>query len=369
MSRNVKKQQKKIFNLLWDLVPDDMKEKKQVKNLDIYFSEKTYEIVASSDYISNKKNSENALGLVRYGTHTYLCAKDFKESIVYDQSKYISDYDILYGIGILMLIDGLITVKEDETGYVIYDRFFGFDEERQYKCEELFGVIQKYVVFEFDDEDISIKYMEDLERLSCMLYFGNCNENTELFSNIYNILEINSSKCVVSILENIVQTHSAPNIFLQLYRCLEYLFIICKALEFLGKHTLQDKVSKIVQVLDEEKIRFPENGCLYLVLDNYGAHEFIDEYYHYINENVRIGGTLSKNKVQTVCDYIYGTRCKIAHYKYGQEEISDVGTMHESNVILCKLVKSIFEKLDDVLLNINIELGVFHEIEFMKGEE
>lgn len=56
MSRNVKKQQKKIFNLLWDLVPDDMKEKKQVKNLDIYFSEKTYEIVASSDYISNKKN-------------------------------------------------------------------------------------------------------------------------------------------------------------------------------------------------------------------------------------------------------------------------------------------------------------------------
>lgn len=33
MSRNVKKQQKKIFNLLWDLVPDDMKEKNKLKIL------------------------------------------------------------------------------------------------------------------------------------------------------------------------------------------------------------------------------------------------------------------------------------------------------------------------------------------------
>lgn len=369
MSRNIKEQQKKIFNILHDLVPEDMKGKISNKKREVEFSGKTYDIVASADYICSKSFPENALGLVKYDSHTYICAKEFKESFVYDQTKYISEQEILDGIGVLMFIDGMITVNEEQTGYAIFDRFFGFEEDRRYECEVLFEVIQNYVVFEFDDQDIDIRYMEDLERLSYMLYFENFSEKIELYSDIYHILELNSSKCIVSILGNIAKTNGSSNIFLQLYRCLEYLFIICKALEFLKKHELQDELSKIVLVLDEEKIRFAENGCLHLIIDKYVTSEIINEYYNYVDKNVRHGETTSENKVQTVCDYIYSTRCKIAHYKYGQEEIFDSGTLQESIIILCKLVKSVFEKLDDVLMEINTELGVFSEIEFMKNME
>lgn len=369
MSRNIKEQQKKIFNILHDLVPEDMKGKISNKKREVEFSEKTYDIVASADYICSKSFPENALGLVKYDSHTYICAKEFKESFVYDQTKYISEQEILDGIGVLMFIDGMITVNEEQTGYAIFDRFFGFEEDRRYECEVLFEVIQNYVVFEFDDQDIDIRYMEDLERLSYMLYFENFSEKIELYSDIYHILELNSSKCIVSILGNIAKTNGSSNIFLQLYRCLEYLYIICKALEFLKKHELQDELSKIVLVLDEEKIRFAENGCLHLIIDKYVTSEIINEYYNYVDKNVRHGETTSENKVQTVCDYIYSTRCKIAHYKYGQEEIFDSGTLQESIIILCKLVKSVFEKLDDVLMEINTELGVFSEIEFMKNME
>lgn len=369
MSRNIKEQQKKIFNILHDLVPEDMKGKISNKKREVEFSEKTYDIVASADYICSKSFPENALGLVKYDSHTYICAKEFKESFVYDQTKYISEQEILDGIGVLMFIDGMITVNEEQTGYAIFDRFFGFEEDRRYECEVLFEVIQNYVVFEFDDQDIDIRYMEDLERLSYMLYFESFSEKIELYSDIYHILELNSSKCIVSILGNIAKTNGSSNIFLQLYRCLEYLFIICKALEFLKKHELQDELSKIVLVLDEEKIRFAENGCLHLIIDKYVTSEIINEYYNYVDKNVRHGETTSENKVQTVCDYIYSTRCKIAHYKYGQEEIFDSGTLQESIIILCKLVKSVFEKLDDVLMEINTELGVFSEIEFMKNME
>lgn len=369
MSRNIKEQQKKKFNILHDLVPEDMKGKISNKKREVEFSEKTYDIVASADYICSKSFPENALGLVKYDSHTYICAKEFKESFVYDQTKYISEQEILDGIGVLMFIDGMITVNEEQTGYAIFDRFFGFEEDRRYECEVLFEVIQNYVVFEFDDQDIDIRYMEDLERLSYMLYFENFSEKIELYSDIYHILELNSSKCIVSILGNIAKTNGSSNIFLQLYRCLEYLFIICKALEFLKKHELQDELSKIVLVLDEEKIRFAENGCLHLIIDKYVTSEIINEYYNYVDKNVRHGETTSENKVQTVCDYIYSTRCKIAHYKYGQEEIFDSGTLQESIIILCKLVKSVFEKLDDVLMEINTELGVFSEIEFMKNME
>ena len=366
MSRNVKEQQKKIFNILQDFVPEDMKEKIGNKKREVEFSEKTYNIVASADYICSKSFPENTLGLVKYDSHTYICAKEFKESFVYDQTKYVSDREILDGIGVLMFIDGMITVNEDQTGYVIFDRFFGFEEDRRYECEDLFNVIQNYVVFEFDDQDIDIHYMEDLERLSYMLYFENLSEKKELYSDIYHILELNSSKCIVSILGNIAKTNGSSNIFLQLYRCLEYLFIICKALEFSEKHELKDSLSKIILVLDKEKIRFAESGCLHLIINKYGASEIINEYYNYIDKNVRHGVSRSENKVQTVCDYIYSTRCKIAHYKYGQEEILDSNTLRESIIILCKLVKSIFEKLDDVLMEINTELEIFREIEFMK---
>ena len=91
--------------------------------------------------------------------------------------------------------------------------------------------------------------------------------------------------------------------------------------------------------------------------------------FKYIDKNVRYGDTTSENKEQTVCNYIYNTRCKIAHYKYGQEEILDSDTLQESIIILSKLVKSVFEKLDDVLMEINTEIGIFREIEFMKEME
>lgn len=168
MSRNIKEQQKKIFNILQDFVPEDMKEKISDKKRELFFSKNTYDIVANADYICNKNFSENALGLVKYDSHTYICAREFKESFIYDQTKYVSDQEILDGIGVLMFIDGMITVNEDQTGYAIFDRFFGFEENRRYKCEVLFEVIQNYVVFEFDDQDIDIRYMEDLERLSYM---------------------------------------------------------------------------------------------------------------------------------------------------------------------------------------------------------
>lgn len=288
-----------------------------------------------------------------------------------DSSKYVSDLEVLHGIGILMFIDRMITISDDVNGYIIFDRFFGFDEEKRYSCEDFFDIIQNYVVFEFDDQDIEIRYMEDLDRLSYMMYFNNDDnsETIELSSNIYHILETNSSKCIVSILGNIAQTKSVSDIFLQLYRCLEYLFIICKALEYSEKYRLQDNVSKIVRVLDAEKIRFSESGCLHQVIDTYAMSEIVDEYYKYIDKNVRTDGIISEKKVQTVCDYIYGTRCKIAHYKYGQEDIVDENTLQISNIILCKLVRNIFEKMDDILMQINMELDVFHEIKFMNKKE
>ncbi len=54
--------------------------------------------------------------------------------------------------------------------------------------------------------------------------------------------------------------------------------------------------------------------------------------------------------------YIYNTRCKIAHYKYGQVKLSDGETLYKSNIILCKMVREVYQKIDEDIVKLNEDL-------------
>lgn len=276
----------------------------------------------------------------------------------------------MYGIGILLFNERMLTISNETTGYMVYDRIFGFTEDMEYECDVVFEMIQNYTLFEFDNQDFEMYYKEDLDRLLYMMFFydnRDYGQNMELTSNILQILEMDSSKCIISILGNIAQTRDASMIFLQLYRCIEYLFIICKALDLSKKYDMEGETKKMVLMIDSEKIHFPENGCINQIICQYALSGVLEEYYDYVCNYVNKNEIKSEQKEKTVSDYIYATRCKIAHFKYGQEKISDAETLEKSNVILSKLVKSIFQELDDDLMKINKDLDTFSEIDFMNN--
>lgn len=80
---------------------------------------------------------------------------------------------------------------------------------------------------------------------------------------------------------------------------------------------------------------------------------------HYLEINTAIRIDKNENKV---AEYIYNSRCKIAHYKYGQIKLDDEDTLYESTIILCKMVKEVYQKIDEKIVELNEGLKSWEEL-------
>lgn len=115
-------------------------------------------------------------------------------------------------------------------------------------------------------------------------------------------------------------------------------------------------------MLNVERIRFAENSNMQAIISEYCSGDVVDEYYTYMLNNLKLQDGNKENHADKVANYIYETRCKIAHFKYGQEKIRDRRTLSKSNIILSRMVKNIYQKLDEKLVDINKKIGVWKSI-------
>jgi hypothetical protein len=144
------------------------------------------------------------------------------------------------------------------------------------------------------------------------------------------------------------------------YSSAKFEYIIHKALDYSKKYELQ--LENVLKMINVEKIRFSENSNMQAIITEYCSDEIINEYYTYMMKNLMLQECDKENLKDKVANYIYETRCKIAHYKYGQEKVKDKQTLGESIIILSKVVKNIYDQLDDKLVEINEKLEVWNKI-------
>lgn len=121
-------------------------------------------------------------------------------------------------------------------------------------------------------------------------------------------------------------------------------------------------LENVLKMLNVEKIRFSENSNMQAIITEYCSNEIVNEYYSYMMQNLMLQECDKENIKDKVANYIYETRCKIAHYKYGQEKVKDKQTLGESIIILSKVVKNIYDQLDEKLVEINEKLEVWNKI-------
>ena len=344
MSRTVREQEKMVLDKLRKYVPEEMVCKIADVKRGVQFARNTYDVIERADIVYSSELQENKIALLHYKNCNYICVKEelCNPNVIVDLN-FIDDKELLFGAGILLFNKNMLQIKKNITGYQIFDRFFGYDEDKRYDCDYIFEVIDDYVLFEIKDDDFIIQYHEDLDRLLYMMFFGSgrgSRDKLELGLNIFAVLELESSRSLIPMFENIAQTDNNELIFLQLYRCIEYLYIIHRAIEFSTAYNLQKE--KVLEMLDTEKIWFSENNSIYQIIKNYSSEDVIDEYCVYIREYVYTSNQEPGDKMEMVARYVYNTRCKIAHFKYGQEKIEDKSTLNKSNIVLSKLVNSIF---------------------------
>lgn len=361
MSRTVRDQEKKVFDTLQNYIPQETVGRINNVKRSLFFSQLTYAVIERANLYYSNTIFEYRIALIRYENNNYICIHEdlFKRGVLSFEYE-VDNKELLYGIGVLLFNEGILKPKSQFKGFPIYDIFFGHIEDKEYKCGDIFEVVEDFLVFEITEEDFIVKYSEDLDRILYMLCFSSLLKESELSFNMFELLELESSRCILSMIENILQTQNEDLIFLQLYRCIEYLFIIHKALAYSDKYELQ--LENVLKMLNTEKIRFPENSNIQAIVSEYCSDVIVNEYYTYIMRSLMLQESDKVTLKDKVANYIYETRCKIAHFKYGQEKIKDKETLGESNIILSKVVKNIYQQLDDKLVEINEKMEVWHKI-------
>lgn len=354
MSRRVREEEKKTLDILRGYIPEDMMDKVFDVKRNIFFSEETYRVVEKAQIFLSTVIDGAQIALVRYDKKIHICLKTdlFTEGVIAAENE-VGDSGLLYGIGILLINSKLIRIRPRISGYQIYDEFFGFTEDREYECQDIFFAFEDYQVYEISEEDIAMEYKEDLDRVLCMFLLRMKEEkyNVGSYQDMFDILTMESSRCMIPMFSTILQTTDTDLVFLQLYRCIEYLYIVQRALYLSKKYRIEQE--NILRLLDSENIRYPEASSMYDLITAYCSEGIVDEYYEYLVKNFDSHTEGKENKLKKVAGYIYETRCKIVHFKYGQEKLKDSGTLDQSNQILCRVVKEIYQKLDEQVICIN----------------
>lgn len=364
MSRKVREEEEKVFRLLKDNLPDELINKISNKQKRIYFSEKTFEIIEKTKVIKSNVINNNQILLAEFNNELHICMskKIYTERILSVESE-VEQQDIISGMGILLINDGILKIKSGITQYKIFDTFFGWDEDTEFQCQDIFGFFDEYCIFKLNEEDFCVKYVEDIDRILCVLLF---NKNLDvygegLYKNLFGILELESSRSIIPMMNNMLQTTNMDLIFLQLYRCLEYLYVIHRAIYLGNEYNIE--LRSMLSLLNNENIRYPEFSSMREIIDNYCDNVLIEQYYQYLSRNLNIKSSKEENIKEKVADYIYSTRCKIAHFKYGQEEIEDKNSLLESNILLSEVVKTVFQKIDERIIQINEDINLWQKFE------
>lgn len=363
MSRSVHKEEEKLLYILEKYVPEERVAQVTKAKRKIFLSEIAYSVIERTHFFISDKISGFCVALLEYDRKIYICMREelFTEGAL--QVKYeIKDDDVLFGMGILLANNDVIHIKTTISGYQIYDEFFAFDEEVEYECREVLEIFDSYLVYEISEEDFILKYKEDVNRLLCALLIkSRFFKHGKDFANIaFNLFVLESSRCIIPMFDTILQTQKNDIVFLQLYRCFEYLYIIQRAWDISEKYNIE--IRNALDMLNNENIRYPEASSIKDLILLYCSKDIIDEYCEYLERNTAISIDKDENKMKKVAEYIYNTRCKIAHYKYGQVELDDEDTLNESSIILCKMVKEVYQRIDGEIVELNENLGSWEEL-------
>ena len=157
---------------------------------------------------------------------------------------------------------------------------------------------------------------------------------------------------VIVALKSKVLTHS----YLEIYQCLEYLFIVRRAVLQADKYSFDLKT--LVDYIIQENIRVPERQDITdIIRDNISDEElsaFLD-----IKED---GMIERKTKIDKVAEIIYRVRCNIAHLKYGQETIAEMADMQKMIEKVSKIVLLVYSKRDGEITNLCMSTGAWRKL-------
>lgn len=372
MSRTVQEITKKIIDFLEDKIDGEDKKRISKNSKFIYVTKKEYDVIANSKIVSSKLNDLEYAIYVCFEEKSYFAIVSEKYQEELDKCDECDECDeqIKNGIGALLINEGFLNIKNEVTSLEIIDDFLGIEEENiedsvKINLVELlnqfFGL---YKVFEMPEDSIEINYKEDIDRYFFYLTIGTLEKflDFKIIENIRNILLLDSSRSLRPAIMNIYGTTRYSSIYLELYRCIEYLYVVNKIFEWKPKYNFEDE--KIVELVINENLRFPERTSIISIISKYAEETIVDEYYKAIKETLDVAESIPKmKKAEEVAELIYQNRCRIAHFKYKQENNIEENYIKVQLLYLSEIVLSVFRNIDKELSSLCLNTSVWEVID------
>lgn len=134
--------------------------------------------------------------------------------------------------------------------------------------------------------------------------------------------------------------------FLQLYQCLEYLFIIVNSIEISNKLGLD--VNDIINVVVHYELKKSESENLLHVMRK-AAESTIDVFISNLNYSI---DEEQSDKHSVVSQHIYKLRCNIAHLRFNQSELTLAMGWEQLISSFVEIIISIYSNLDAEIISI-----------------
>lgn len=142
--------------------------------------------------------------------------------------------------------------------------------------------------------------------------------------------------------------------YLQLYQCLEYLFVIYHADTMMNKYNISHETA--VKIILDNSVRNSEKDTLESVIKNYATQFCLDNLAKIIHD--------SNATDETIHAHIYTIRCAIAHLRFMQKNTTQTYNWETEIGLVLELIANIYSAQDEMLAEIANKNNIFTQYNF-----
>lgn len=307
-------------------------------------------------------------------THSIKCILFSYENIYYllypydlivDQSFNETKESFFEGFGLIAISNSFLLPYQNKS-YEIYNNIFG-STLTKFDFKDIVCFYQPYTIIKNDIDLFELSYIEDIYRFSGLLFSKNIKYNNTILSentykNIIALLNLKSSRCIATCIIRCLDSSLLDHCFLELYRCLEFLFYIQISFNIIEKYT-DTELNPVISLVSNREIIKREQDTLESVIKNAEHSSSIDDFIQFMTLNHFLDSSQDINKYHSIATYIYDLRCRTAHLSYNHEYIPTDYNWESLIENLSNLIYNIYNKLDSQIIDICITNNIWNNID------
>ncbi len=264
--------------------------------------------------------------------------------------------EIFQGMGMLAIAEGAIKARHLLSSLEILDKCLGLPEEDNcFNFLDLCELFEDFAVLKIDDGMFPLVYKEDLTRFVALLHLISNLSDTN-YANLNELILLPGSRSISWNILNYYDSNQFEFQFLQIYQCLEYLFIITVAIDLEKKYNIEEL--KAINIAADNTFKRSEKDNLIIVI-HHCPDTIIEQYYNFLKQYPQFKGNSDTVKADYIADHIYQIRCHIAHLRFKQNNLLQNINQNEELSKLISVTLSIFQKLNEKICNYNTIMNIW----------